>query len=405
MNFKLIKENIFVIAIILFACETFLSYLLPIFSYYDEIITLFFLFGLIVCFVKTGINRDDFINFGILILFQILGLIYNFIYKIQNSNTAIFLDLFSCSKIFIIGFSAKYICYNLDKKYIINVLGKIFIAFAFLLFFLMLLNLFVNYGMRDDIRYGLPSFKFLCENAGQFNYLCYYLVIIIATYSFNRGKGFTFSLLISLIVWASTLRVRTFMFIVLFILLYLYFMKINKGLKNAAKILFFLIIPLFIFASYAQIDKYFLNENSARSVLFSRSLLIFKDYFPFGTGFGTFGTASAAKYYSQLYYDYNLNNVWGLSPDYPAFANDNYWPSILAQFGFFGLLLIATLLYRIFKPIYNNLKNTRNVTIFWLVMFILFLSSLVTASFYHYSTLGIIIFLLIISFAKEKEYE
>ena len=100
-----------------------------------------------------------------------------------------------------------------------------------------------------------------------------------------------------------------------------------------------------------------------------------------------------------------MNNVWGLSPDYPAFANDNYWPSILAQFGFFGLLLIITLQYRIFKPIYNNLKNTRNVTIFWLVMFILFLSSLVTASFYHYSTLGIIIFLSIISFAKEKEYE
>ena len=59
---------------------------------------------------------------------------------------------------------------------------------------------------------------------------------------------------------------------------------------------------------------------------------MFKDYIPFGSGLGSFGTAAAAKEYSPLYYKYQLDNVWGLNPENPMFLADAFYPT-LAEFG------------------------------------------------------------------------
>lgn len=64
--------------------------------------------------------------------------------------------------------------------------------------------------------------------------------------------------------------------------------------------------------------------------------IMFKDYIPFGSGLGSFGTAAAAKEYSPLYYKYNLNEIWGLNPSNPMFLADAFYPT-LAEYGIVGL--------------------------------------------------------------------
>ena len=85
-----------------------------------------------------------------------------------------------------------------------------------------------------------------------------------------------------------------------------------------------------------------IDEGAARTYMYITSLKVFEDYFPLGPGFGTFGTDSAAKFYSPLNYQYDLNNIWGLNPDDEtagtSFYSDTFYP-LLSQFGVIGVLL------------------------------------------------------------------
>ena len=83
------------------------------------------------------------------------------------------------------------------------------------------------------------------------------------------------------------------------------------------------------------------NENLARPMTYKTSWKILWDYFPFGSGMGTFACNAAWKYYSPLYYEYHLNNIWGLGGNRlldGVFICDAFYPT-LAQFGVVGVIL------------------------------------------------------------------
>ena len=92
-----------------------------------------------------------------------------------------------------------------------------------------------------------------------------------------------------------------------------------------------------------------IDVGAARTYMYITSLKVFEDYFPLGPGFGTFGSDSAAKYYSPLNYHYDLNIIYGLTPeDYHTstyFYSDTFYP-LLAQFGVFGAVLFFLFLKR-----------------------------------------------------------
>lgn len=88
-------------------------------------------------------------------------------------------------------------------------------------------------------------------------------------------------------------------------------------------------------------DEYIQNNDEssrmARPESYKTAMtIIFKDYIPFGSGLGTFGTNAAAVHYSPLYYDYDLNEIWGLDPMEPMFLADAFYPT-LAEYGLVGL--------------------------------------------------------------------
>lgn len=100
-----------------------------------------------------------------------------------------------------------------------------------------------------------------------------------------------------------------------------------------------------IFFTWTKFNAYYVEGFQSDAAEMARPLtyetgmeIMFKDYIPFGSGLGSFGTAAAAKEYSPLYYDYQLNNVWGLTPENPMFLADAFYPT-LAEYGIVGLFI------------------------------------------------------------------
>lgn len=79
-------------------------------------------------------------------------------------------------------------------------------------------------------------------------------------------------------------------------------------------------------------------QSFARPVLYATGGMIVYDYFPFGSGLASFASYGSMANYSNLYYEYGIDKIYGLSPQMPDFICDAFYPS-LAQFGIVGIAL------------------------------------------------------------------
>lgn len=130
----------------------------------------------------------------------------------------------------------------------------------------------------------------------------------------------------------------TFIGIVLFLKDSLNFKSVKFYLSVTA------LVSIIMYFTWTKFSSYyvegFLKDNTAEMVArpasYSTAGQILIDYFPFGSGLGSFCTAAAAKEYSPLYYKYGLNKIWGMSPDFNSFIADCYYPG-LAEFGVVGI--------------------------------------------------------------------
>lgn len=116
---------------------------------------------------------------------------------------------------------------------------------------------------------------------------------------------------------------------------------------------------LCIIAAVGEIQTYLLDDTAARSRLLRYAFVTAVRYFPLGSGFSTFGSATAAKHYSQLYYDYGFQHMWGLSSngnDGVDFLNDSYYPMIIGELGFIGLTIFIIFMTLLFLK-FNNVPK------------------------------------------------
>lgn len=111
------------------------------------------------------------------------------------------------------------------------------------------------------------------------------------------------------------------------------------------------VLLLVVAVSWKKIEYYFITGNGdtfdptvvesfARPVLFATAGLIFVEYIPLGSGLASFATYPSQLHYSNLYFDYGIDKIHGLSPSMPDFICDAYFPS-LAQFGLLGVILFV----------------------------------------------------------------
>ncbi len=361
------KGTIFGIFILLLPASTLFG---GLFSFYDEL----FVLMVVICgivFNRKNINRKI---LWVFIAILAIGFISNYKYPIYPSVKSVLVDAFVLFKpfwvlIFLPG------CFNDKQKReaykIFLPLAKMYIVIAF---FFAILSQFVNLGMTSGSRYGIKAYYFL----------------------FNNHSGFGISIIAGILILSAS-RIRNFIFTIYFVLATITLFFTTKGViysflliswmlylirSDSFKIKTWHIILLgtaIAVVSSFQIRTYFMNSESARMVFIYTSLVLATRFFPFGTGFATFGGKEAFENYSVLYEQFGFNNIWGLSKSTGMFAYDNYMAGIIAQVGFLGYLLFLILLWLIFKKI-NSLtfpnKRLKVTTLAALLM--LYVSSIAT---------------------------
>lgn len=125
---------------------------------------------------------------------------------------------------------------------------------------------------------------------------------------------------------------------------FIFFLKHRLNFKSPKTMIYCAVVVTFILmVTWTRFDAYYIsgldNEYLARPMTYKTSLKILRDYIPFGSGMGSFACNGAWKYYSPLYYEYNLNGIWGLDES-GGFICDAYYPT-LAQFGIVGVFFFC----------------------------------------------------------------
>lgn len=224
-------------------------------------------------------------------------------------------------------------------------------------------------NMGGEIRYGIPSFGFVFYHPEVVNLLLVGLMVILLV---DDPRGHKVALIAVLLVMCATLRWKAIGFAA--VAFYMFFLA-GKGGLSPAKVL--VIIAIAVLVAWGQISTYYDTDSTARSMLTSDSFDIARRFAPLGSGFGTFGSAVTAgvTYYSPLYYQYDYETVYGLSPVTPSYISDTFWPTIIAQLGFVGGALYFMSVVLLFWLVYKRCKEMGAGTAVVVVIIYLAISS------------------------------
>lgn len=293
-----------------------------------------------------------------LILLLIVGIISSLVNFENIGFTNMIIDAFIFMKPFIYLFMGIFIPSHCNIK------NKWLISFSKLMIILMSITFLIQL-----ITTGNTKFVFFAPtNFGGWvaNWLILFTVIITLQY----GKyNFIYCIMSSVLIYFTDSGLG-----LLGIFLCLYFLFISRKIKiNIFLLAGFAIIALII--SYDEIVGYLLNSEAPRNILFRYAFITAITYFPFGSGFATYGSVMSAQNYSYLYYLYGFDKIYGLAPNSgDNYLFDAYYPMIIGQFGVFGTILFLAFLIMIFYIIFKTIRSRhRNAAITLFLYFVIML--------------------------------
>lgn len=322
------------------------------FSYCDEIATIavvcaaFFRFHASKNALADGMSTSS--KLALIWLFVVVSAAFlgNAFCGVHASTAAILTDFLTCCK-FPIALIASIYAFACSER-----LSALFEIEAKILLVVMTVlgigNLFFDFGMGSEARFGIrASFTFVFDHP---TYLVFCAAGLTAFLMKDRERNMPFIVMGMLVVLLS-LRSKGFAFAAVCLLLFLTFGKSNR--LSVVHIALGLVAVALI--GMDQYINYYQSAGYARGELARQAIAVANDYFPLGTGFATYGSAVTAQIdnYSPLYYAYGLSTVWGLAPGAASFLSDTFWPTVLAQFGYFGLVAFAALLIALFVMCYK----------------------------------------------------
>ncbi len=350
-----------------------------IFSYIDEILMIFCIPFAIHSFIKKG-DKFSIKFFIALLIYSLVSFASNFRSGINNNLFSIILAFALFLRnfiIFIAFYKSTYLTKNFVRIRKIIVFEIKTVSIVALIF--CLINFFspISY-MGYDYRFGIHSFSFIFNHPGNFSNIVFFNVLFLYFYSYKFKNIFIF---INLILLFSSLRFNSFLMIFVLLMLFLYR---TKKINNSTKIIvfsFFLIITFIV--CLPQFITYFGKSSDAPRALFYRYAVVTANtYFPFGSGFGTFGSFVAGDYYSELYYEYGFQYLYGLDPVNGLFLYDNFWPMIIGESGIFGFVVFVYLIILLFK------KSIKNIDLLsFIIILELLIQSIFTPSFVHFNSI------------------
>ena len=333
--------------LVLFNCLLFsvpLGDAFPLATYIDEACSiLIFALGI---FSSRGrvLNNWERCASVLVLLLVILGLIGNVAYAIQPVIIAIGADLIACTKFFMALFGGYLYFSTRNREIALRLIEAEAKIISGLFFVLALINLFIDSPMRATGRYAIPAFQGIWPHPA---YLVFSFIPLLSVLSINWKKNKVYIAFV-LVIIASSLRSKGLAIVGAYLCLLMI-------LSRNGKIKLYQIAIIAVCAIYIGWDAFIIYYGDAvsgggyaRYELQTNSVLIANDLFPLGAGFGTFGSNASGQYYSPLYFQYGLSDVWGLQPTNYSFISDTFWPTIIVQFGWIGLILFCSILICVF---------------------------------------------------------
>ena len=327
---------------------------LPIFNYIDECLALvgplLYTHRVLVA-GKVVIRKENLKIVVALVIFLISGLLGNIFYNYQVGS-AVLEDVYVNLKFFmaiLTGYEIFLLCKPENCRRVILSQSKLS---AFVFFILLLIDLkfkvFESYG----IRYGLRVVQLFYFHP---TYLAASAIFLLSVLTLFYEKKNNFYLLLTCVVLFFTLRGKAIGGVAAYFLVYFFILKQRKKLR------FWHILLLgaaALVVGWEQFSYYYIDLGgaSARSALTQMSFVIAKDYFPIGTGFGTYASNVAAEHYSPVYHMYGLNYIHGLGEADMAFGSDTFWPIIIGQTGVIGTVFYVYMLIILFRRVLG-MKN------------------------------------------------
>lgn len=381
---KKIKYTFLMISFYLFIFQYLLQEHVGIFKYWDEFYSMLFfpiisikIFKLAKEKQKVNIKRDDKIILFSSIIIIIMGVIGNIAYGYQELSM-IPQEILLVFKFLLSFYTTKMIFKDLKIYHNEKIANhtKLITVFLFILIILDYIFGFFPY----TIRYGIKSEQLF------FGHQTILAAVMIVNLSLlllcSNSKNKKYYIFINLLIIAMTLRAKALAIVVIFGILYYWI--ITKGKNINLKLIIVIIIVAVVVASQ-QIYFYFIDiSDSARSVLLKTSFVVANDHFPIGSGFATFATYLSGENYSKIYEKYGIENTYGIRKGNAQFISDNFWPAIIGEFGYLGLILYSMILILMYKKIHKKYRENRTVYLAALVPFLyLLVASTAESAFLH----------------------
>ncbi|WHX40263.1 hypothetical protein QNH36_21880 [Mesobacillus sp. AQ2] len=230
----------------------------------------------------------------------------------------------------------------------------------------------INTDHKFDYRIGIISIQSIFTHPSIYGwFLAIVGMYLLSVYTVKKEKRA--GLLSATVFFASffSFRFKTVIAIVfntLFAVLHLKFgLKSIKNLRTkksfiplmaVSAVLLLAIIYAVVQLSLLTIDRYISIDykESARKALYIFGFVIAWKEFPFGVGFGRYGSWTAREHYSPVYVDYGLDKIYGLYSTDPKWATDTYWPSIMGEIGIIGALVLASIFIYIILLLYKGFR-------------------------------------------------
>jgi len=244
-----------------------------------------------------------------------------------------------------------------------------------------LLIIFILIGSIDPISKGLIQGTNIQHFFGYFRELGAFgaamnigSILCLSLYIITKKKVYIFvALFFSIGVFMTILKKNIVSNVIVWIFFFLFQPIRNKKLKliSFVSIIFiagFLLVGNSLIENLVFNVQYLENvgiEGHVRLGMYLASYNIAIDYFPFGSGPGTFGSLSSIiGWYSSIYFDYGVSNIGANSPEEVAIGIhtllDTFWPHILGELGFIGTLIYVCLWLFPLKLAFKLLRQTND---------------------------------------------
>lgn len=355
-KFILKKVLLLLFFTLVFLYDYFVSYL----SYLDELIAVSFIFFLF--FVnKIKLLKSEYAIIILLFFVLFLGLLSNTLTEDKILFKAAALDLLSFFKAFIAYFGVRIFFKDISLVSFYPSLKRMALVCLFLILGFIVADLSFNIFPKAS-RFGIRSIQLFFTHPSRLSFAISFIFILLYPYFINKWKSV---LIFVLMVGLITLRVKYFGFF-LIALFFIYYKNIIARIN--LNYIYFLIAlaPIVLFVIFRDWILFYFSDEAirlgwSRAVLLKYSFIIARDFFPLGTGFGSYGSYFSGADYSWVYQYYGIDRVWGIMKKYHQFIADQYWPMVLGQFGIFGLMAMFGVIISYISILLNFFKNQKDV--------------------------------------------